>query len=841
MMWALLLATTGLAPDELAVAHRGSTLVKRQVQEHNCVIFAKSYCPYSVAAKNVLIKVGARCIVFDLDRRIDGRDMQLGLRAVTGVHTVPQIFIGHKSVGGSSDVVALYSTGKLDSLVVQAGAIMHAEPPCKGTLSTRIQKEGAPEPALFSAVSVPPFANESVYVANMLRANPCILWSTTWCDNVLVDEMGAIQSGCEPRSVEVKNALLQLGAKCNVVDFNDNWEDKGRDRIVFYPPTSAHVGDDDAYDPTDHALSFLYRPAEFGPKLQSTPDQASRSLEAPLAVSQPFNGCARELTEGAPAAVLAMLKTAHSKTSAMSSEATHSMGLNATNVQGALAGKVLLVQRGGCKFLDKVLNGQRAGAVAVVVVNNIAAPPKGVRLDHSQMRNAKWKLVSMSASVVDEAKVQVPSVFTSLEAGMKMVQGIAEWGAGQKAEQKAEQKAGHRRRLTGADGGGADGGGADGGGADGGGIRVMIEHHQGGQVRAAISAITNRSAIPNLCLCGQNVDVEWVLAMASMTSKQAQAQQQRNHAPALQQLLVRAGAFHPNATVVASTFVCKMSNSSSNRSSGRNQTVGGDSGTSAPTEVLSAKPTAVPTTKPRATLETAHPLLVAAVPAAGLVAAPSVKVPVPAPSVKVPVPANIRSRIAEMRARDRGKAAVDSAVLRKQISYHTPPAAKNSAANHSKHIDMPDSSSEEENWIAYPLMLLLFSPMICVSYYMCKVFCSGNDGPPPRRKPYKAVPMVSQSNSNHDPFFDFDNEAEAKGEVGQPEEPQQMQREGGADLEALEAAAGADAAAQISMHATAAVVACEQKQRLETSLKDDGSHEDEISLDEVPNELPAVP
>ena len=42
-------------------------------------------------------------------------------------------------------------------------------------------------------------------------------------------------------------------------------------------------------------------------------------------------------------------------------------------VTGSLAGKVALVDRGTCDFTVKVLNAQKAGAVAVIIANNVAA------------------------------------------------------------------------------------------------------------------------------------------------------------------------------------------------------------------------------------------------------------------------------------------------------------------------------------------------------------------------------------------------------------------------------------------------------------------------------------
>ena len=51
-----------------------------------------------------------------------------------------------------------------------------------------------------------------------------------------------------------------------------------------------------------------------------------------------------------------------------------------------VAGKVLVVQRGDCTFVEKVLAGQRAGALAVIIYNHVDGAPRGAltcRRSHS--------------------------------------------------------------------------------------------------------------------------------------------------------------------------------------------------------------------------------------------------------------------------------------------------------------------------------------------------------------------------------------------------------------------------------------------------------------------------
>ncbi len=52
-------------------------------------------------------------------------------------------------------------------------------------------------------------------------------------------------------------------------------------------------------------------------------------------------------------------------------------GCSASDVPASAAGKVVVVQRGGCPFKDKAINAQNKGAAAVVIYNNTAGPLNG--------------------------------------------------------------------------------------------------------------------------------------------------------------------------------------------------------------------------------------------------------------------------------------------------------------------------------------------------------------------------------------------------------------------------------------------------------------------------------
>ena len=55
--------------------------------------------------------------IIELDEESDGADIQNYLFEKTGQRTVPNIFIGGKHIGGSSDLSSLEGSGELQKLI----------------------------------------------------------------------------------------------------------------------------------------------------------------------------------------------------------------------------------------------------------------------------------------------------------------------------------------------------------------------------------------------------------------------------------------------------------------------------------------------------------------------------------------------------------------------------------------------------------------------------------------------------------------------------------------------------------------------------------------------------
>eukprot|EP00890_Picochlorum_soloecismus_P004977 jgi/Picsp_1/5480/NSC_02839-R1_glutaredoxin type i len=96
-------------------------LVKSKNQENPVMVYSKTYCPYCSQVKSLFTKLNVPAKVVELDQLEDGDDVQSALQEVSGMRTVPQVFVGGKLVGGCDDTLAAYKSGSLGSMLSEVG------------------------------------------------------------------------------------------------------------------------------------------------------------------------------------------------------------------------------------------------------------------------------------------------------------------------------------------------------------------------------------------------------------------------------------------------------------------------------------------------------------------------------------------------------------------------------------------------------------------------------------------------------------------------------------------------------------------------------------------------
>lgn len=78
-------------------------------------IYTTEYCPYCIRAKGLLRSKGASFDEIDVDG--DPELRQQMVERAGGRHTVPEIFINGRIIGGCDELYALERAGKLDALL----------------------------------------------------------------------------------------------------------------------------------------------------------------------------------------------------------------------------------------------------------------------------------------------------------------------------------------------------------------------------------------------------------------------------------------------------------------------------------------------------------------------------------------------------------------------------------------------------------------------------------------------------------------------------------------------------------------------------------------------------
>lgn len=111
--------------DEAEVKAR----VERQIKMKPCIMFATSTCPFCETARKEMRAMGTVFTEIDLDEEDDGMAIKAELAGITGQTSVPQVFVGGKFIGGCNDggmggVVPLKQSGKLEEMLVAAGALV---------------------------------------------------------------------------------------------------------------------------------------------------------------------------------------------------------------------------------------------------------------------------------------------------------------------------------------------------------------------------------------------------------------------------------------------------------------------------------------------------------------------------------------------------------------------------------------------------------------------------------------------------------------------------------------------------------------------------------------------
>ncbi|XP_010243631.1 PREDICTED: monothiol glutaredoxin-S10-like isoform X2 [Nelumbo nucifera] len=92
--------------------------IKKTVSENLVVIYSKTWCSYASEVKSLFKRLGVQPLVIELDELgAQGPQLQKMLGRLTGQHTVPNVFVGGRHIGGCTDTLKLYRKGELAALL----------------------------------------------------------------------------------------------------------------------------------------------------------------------------------------------------------------------------------------------------------------------------------------------------------------------------------------------------------------------------------------------------------------------------------------------------------------------------------------------------------------------------------------------------------------------------------------------------------------------------------------------------------------------------------------------------------------------------------------------------
>ena len=93
--------------------------VRSQIDSNPVMMYTKTYCGYCARAKTLLEKMKVNPTIVQLDS--EGSNLVKAVEAVSGMDTVPVIYIGGQKIGGCDALVAGVQSGTVQEKLRNAG------------------------------------------------------------------------------------------------------------------------------------------------------------------------------------------------------------------------------------------------------------------------------------------------------------------------------------------------------------------------------------------------------------------------------------------------------------------------------------------------------------------------------------------------------------------------------------------------------------------------------------------------------------------------------------------------------------------------------------------------
>lgn len=103
--------SSGVTPDAIVAKNAAAPVI----------VYSKTYCPYCASVKSLFADLKVPAKIVELDELADGDAVQAALGQVSGMRTVPQVFVGGELLGGCDDTMAAHRSGQLKTALEGVG------------------------------------------------------------------------------------------------------------------------------------------------------------------------------------------------------------------------------------------------------------------------------------------------------------------------------------------------------------------------------------------------------------------------------------------------------------------------------------------------------------------------------------------------------------------------------------------------------------------------------------------------------------------------------------------------------------------------------------------------
>jgi thioredoxin reductase (NADPH) len=168
------------------------------VHEHPVVVFSKPWCPFCRKALEALSAAGVKePYVIDLSQYSNTQKIQSTLQQLTGRRTVPNVFVGSKSIGGGDETAGLLRTNELIQLLQVAGALPTEQEKSEDARNPQAGK-------LQDGKEACDLLSEDCF-NEVVSKYPVLIFSLSWC----------------PECKQSLELLRRIGVKPHIIDLDD--------------------------------------------------------------------------------------------------------------------------------------------------------------------------------------------------------------------------------------------------------------------------------------------------------------------------------------------------------------------------------------------------------------------------------------------------------------------------------------------------------------------------------------------------------------------------------------------------------------------------------------------